>query len=76
MGMGMMGNEMEEKDREACEICDLIQSASSIVRQAILMDEASSKKALRDAAKTLLQKGIDRLDESVGASLADDEDEE
>ena len=66
----------EEKNKEAYEVGDLIHSAANIVEQAIRMEDSDSKKALRDAAKTLLQKAIDRLDESVGTAVADDEDED
>lgn len=64
----------EEKSREAYEVGDLIHAAANIVEQAIRMEDADSKKALQAAAKTLLQKAIDRLDESVATSIADEED--
>lgn len=66
----------EEKNKEAFEVGDLIHSAANIVEQAIRMDDPDSKRALQAAAKTLLQKAIDRLDESVGTAIADDEDED
>lgn len=65
----------EEKEKEAYEVSAMIRSASDIVEQAIRMDDPSSKKALQTAAKTLLQKAIDRLDESVGTAIADDEED-
>lgn len=69
-------NSEDEKNKEAYEVGDLIHSAANIVEQAIRMDDPDSKKALQGAAKTLLQKAIDRLDESVGTAIADDEDED
>lgn len=68
-------NSEDEKNKEAYEVGDLIHSAANIVEQAIRMEDPDSKKALRDAAKTLLQKAIDRLDESVGTEVADDEED-
>ena len=65
----------EERNKEAFEVGDLIHSAANIVEQAIRMEDPDSKKALQNAAKTLLQKAIARLDESVGASDADEDDE-
>jgi RNA polymerase-interacting CarD/CdnL/TRCF family regulator len=65
----------EERNKEAFEVGDLIHSAANIVEQAIRMEDQDSKKALQKAAKTLLQKAIARLDESVGASDADEDDE-
>lgn len=68
-------NSEEEKNKEAYEVGDLIHSAANIVEQAIRMEDPDSKKALQAAAKTLLQKAIDRLDESVGTAVADDEED-
>lgn len=65
----------EEKDREAWEVSDMIRSAGSIVETALRAEDDASRKALRDAAKTILKQAIARLDESVGASDADEEDE-
>lgn len=64
----------DEKNKEAYEVGDLIHGAASIVEQAIRMEDADSKKALQAAAKTLLQKAIDRMDESVATTIADEED--
>lgn len=65
----------EEKDREAWEVSDMIRSAGGIVETALRAEDDASRKALRDAAKTILQQAIARMDESVGASDADEEDE-
>lgn len=71
----MPENEAERKDREAWEVSDMIRSAGGIVETALRAEDEASRKALRDAAKTILQQAIARLDESVGASDADEEDE-
>ena len=71
----MPENEIERKDREAWEVSDMIRSAGGTVETALRAEDEASRKALRDAAKTILQQAIARLDESVGASDADEEDE-
>ena len=63
----------EEKDREAWEVSDMIRSAGGIVETALRAEDDASRKALRDAAKTILEQAIARLDESVGESDAEDE---
>ena len=65
----------EQKDQEAWEVSDMIRSAGNIVETALRAEDEASRKALRDAAKTILIKAIDRLDESVGTSDADEDDE-
>lgn len=68
-------SDTEQKDREAWEVSDMIRSAGGIVETALRAEDEASRKALRDAAKTILQQAIARMDESVGASDADEEDE-
>lgn len=63
-----------EKDREAWEVSDMIRSAGTIVETALRAEDEASRKALRDAAKTILQQATARLDESVGATDADEDD--
>lgn len=65
----------EEKDREAWEVSDMIRSAGGIVETALRAEDDASRKALRDAAKTILEQAIARLDESVGAADADEDEE-
>ena len=72
----MPENEMETKGREAMDLGELIHSAAGVVEQAIRMDDPKSKRALQDAAQTLLQTAIDRMDESVGAAVANMEEED
>lgn len=71
----MPENEMERKDREAWEVSDMIRTAGGIVETALRAEDEASRKSLRDAAKTILQQAIARMDESVGASDADEDDE-
>ncbi|MBR3366172.1 MAG: hypothetical protein IKG66_00065 [Lachnospiraceae bacterium] len=66
----------EEKDREAWEVSDMIRSAGGIVETALRAEDDASRKALRDAAKTILEQAIARLDESVGAADAEEEEDE
>lgn len=70
----MPTNEIDAREREAYELSELIHSAGRVVETAIKTEDPASKKALRDAAKTLLQNAIARMDESVATSLADEED--
>ena len=69
-------NDAEQKDREAWEVSDMIRSAGGIVETALRAEDEASRKFLRDAAKTILRQAIARMDESVGASDADEEEDE
>ena len=66
--------ENDQKDREAWEVSGMIRSAGNIVETALRAEDEASRKALRDAAKTILQQATARLDESVGATDADEDD--
>ena len=66
--------ENEIRDREAWEVSDMIRSAGDIVSTALRAEDEASRKTLRDAAKTILQQAVARLDESVGATDADEDD--
>lgn len=66
---------MDAKEKEAMSIEDQIHSAARIMGQAITIDDAESKKALQNAAKVLIETAMKRFDESIGTSIADDEDE-
>lgn len=70
----MPTNEMERKEKEAWEVGDMIRTAGGIVENALRAEDEPSRKALRDAAKTILQQAITRLDDSVGAP--DDEEDD
>lgn len=66
----------EEKDREAYDLASLIRSAADIAEQAVRNENTNSKTALQAAAKTLLQQALDRMDKSVGTTIADEEEED
>lgn len=68
-------NQIDPKIKEAESIADQIHSAGRIMEQAITIDDAASKKALQNAAKVLIDTAMARFDESIGASVADDDEE-
>lgn len=74
--MDMENMIVDPKVKEAEEICDLLHNAANIAEQAIKSDDDASKKALQAAAKVLIENASKRLDESIGTSVADSEDEE
>lgn len=69
------GEEMDPKVKMANEIEDTLHDAGRITRTAVMSDDVSVKKSLRDAVKVLVDTAMAKLDESIGASVADDEDE-
>lgn len=69
------GNEVDPKVKTAEEIDDTLHDAGRISRTAVMSDDVAVKKSLRDAVKVLVDTAISKLDESIGASIADDEDE-
>ena len=69
------GNEVDPKVKTAEEIEDTLHDAARISRTAVMSDDVAVKKSLRDAVKVLVDTAISKLDESIGASIADDEDE-
>lgn len=66
---------MDEREKTAHDICDLIHSAADVARSAIMSDDAEAEKALKLAAKTLLENAIRKMDESVGTAVADEDEE-
>ena len=66
---------LDPKVKEADEIGEQIHSAGRIMEQAITIDDVASKRALQNAAKVLIDTAMKRFDESIGTSVADDEDE-
>ncbi len=69
------GNEVDPKIKMAEEIEDTLHDAGRISRTAVMSDDITVKKSLRAAVKTLVDTAVAKLDESIGASIADDEDE-
>ena len=72
----MDGMNPTAKEKEAYSIADQIHEASRIMEQAIINEEPEAKKALRSAAKVLIDSALKRFDESIGASVALDEEDE
>lgn len=72
-----MGEDMilDPKIKTANEIEDTLHDAGRIARTAVSSDDVTVKKSLRDAVKVLVDTALTKLDESIGASIADDEDE-
>jgi hypothetical protein len=68
-------NQIDPKAKMAEEIEDTLHDAGRISRTAVMSDDISVKKSLRAAVKTLVDTAVAKLDESIGASIADDEDE-
>ena len=66
---------IDPKMKEAESIEDKVHDAARLMGQAIKNDDPASKKALQSAAKVLIDTAVKRMDESIGASIADDEDE-
>ena len=68
-------NQIDPKIKTAEEIEDTLHDAGRISRTAVMSDDITVKKSLRAAVKTLVDTAVAKLDESIGASIADDEDE-
>ena len=66
---------IDPKIKEAESIEDQVHDAARLMGQAVRNDDAASKKALQSAAKVLIDTAMKRFDESIGTSLADDDDE-
>lgn len=73
--MDMENMIVDPKVKTAEEIEDTLHDAGRIARTAVMSDDISVKKALKDAIKALVDTALARLDESIGTSAADDEDE-
>lgn len=73
--MDMENMIIDPKIKEAESIEDQMHDAARLMGQAIRNEDPASKKALQAAAKVLIDTAVKRLDESVGTSIADDEDE-
>ena len=70
-----MDEMMNPKEKEAMSIADQIHNAARIMENAITIENVDSKKALSTAAKTLIDDAMARFDESIGSSIADDEED-
>lgn len=63
------------KEKEAYSIADQIHEAGRIMEQAIISEDPEAKKALRNAARVLIDSALKRFDESIGASVELDDEE-
>lgn len=66
---------IDPKVKEADSIEEQMHDAARLMGQAIRNEDVASKKALQNAAKVLIDTAMARFDESIGTSIADDEDE-
>lgn len=71
----MDGMIIDPKVKEAESIEDQMHDAARLMAQAIRNEDADSKKALQSAAKVLIDTAMKRFDESIGTSIADDDEE-
>lgn len=68
--------EIDEKQRVMAEVTDTIHSAGRIAETAIMSDDPKVKEALKASVRVLLETAMTKLDESVVASVADDQDDD
>jgi hypothetical protein len=68
--------EVDEKQKIMGEVTDTIHSAGRIAETAIMSDDPKVKEALKASVRVLLETAMTKLDESVGASVADDQDDD
>lgn len=71
----MDGMMIDPKIKEAESVEEQMHDAARLMGQAIRNEDVASKKALQNAAKVLIDTAMARFDESIGTSIADDEDE-
>jgi hypothetical protein len=67
---------IDEKQKIMGEITDTIHSAGRIAETAIMSDDPKVKEALKASVRVLLETAMTKLDESVGASVADAADDD
>lgn len=67
---------MAERERVSRDVTETIHSASRIAETAIMSDDPKVKEALRASARVLLETAMTKMDESVGASIADTEEDD
>ena len=66
----------DAKRDEAYSISEQIHEAARIMEQAIINEEPEAKKSLRKAAKIIIDSALKRFDESIGASVVLDDDDD
>lgn len=71
----MDGMMIDPKIKEAESVEEQMHDAARLMGQAIRNEDVASKKALQSAAKVLIDTAMKRFDESIGTSIADDEED-
>ena len=66
----------DDRDKMAVEIRHLIGSAADVAEMAIRSEDPAAAEALKNSGKVLLQTALTKLDESVGAKVADETDDD
>lgn len=72
----VVDKEAENRRKTADEVCESIHNAARLAETAIMSEDPVVKDALKTSAKVLLDAAMTKLDESVGASVADDQDDD
>ena len=67
---------IDEKRKVVDEVTETIHSAGRIAETAIMSDDPKVKDTLKGSVRILLEAALTKLDESVGASVADKTDDE
>ena len=73
---GVEPTEIDKKRNVVEEVTETIHSAARIAETAIMSDDPKVKDALKASVRVLLETAMTKLDESVGASVADAEEDE
>ena len=71
----MDGMMVDPKIKEAESVEEQMHDAARLMGQAIRNEDVASKKALQNAAKVMIDTAMARFDESIGTSIADDEED-
>jgi hypothetical protein len=62
---------IDEREKTVRDVTETIHSAARIAETAIMSDDPKVKDVLKASARVLLDAALTKLDESVGASVAD-----
>ena len=67
---------IDEREKTARDVTETIHSASRIAETAIMSEDPKVKEGLKASVRVLLETALAKLDESVGASVADQADDD
>lgn len=67
---------IDERERTARDVTETMHSAARLAETAIMSDDVKVKETLKASARVLMETALARLDESVGASVADDSEDD